>query len=151
MQLNNSIHTTLVMKKEDSLFHCPSVPFERSIHSKGIFPEVQKVIEEYFDQQHAEEVPSEDLGKSQDQVLYLPIHVMHKESSTTSKVRAVFDASVTTSTGISLNSTLMVGPTVHPPLIDVLVRFRNHRTAMIADVSRMYRAVLLTDADKDLH
>ena len=37
--------------------------FERSMHSKGIFPEVQKVIEEYFDQQHAEEVPPEYLEK----------------------------------------------------------------------------------------
>ena len=30
--------------------------FERSIHSKGVFPEVQKVVHEYFDQQHAERV-----------------------------------------------------------------------------------------------
>ncbi|XP_064396444.1 uncharacterized protein LOC135343372 [Halichondria panicea] len=125
--------------------------FERSIHSKGIFPEVRKVIEEYFDDQHAEEVPTDDLEKPQDKVFYLPIHVVHKESSTTTKVCAVFDASATTSTGTSLNSTLMVGPTVHPPLLDVLIRFRNHRIAMIADVSRMYRAVLLTDNDKDLH
>ena len=125
--------------------------FERSIHSKGIFPEVRKVIEEYFDDQHAEEVPTDDLEKPQNKVFYLPIHVVHKESSTTTKVRAVFDASATTSTGTSLNSTLMVGPTVHPPLLGVLIRFRNHRIAMIADVSRMYRAVLLTDHDKDLH
>ena len=79
------------------------------------------------------------------------MHVVRKDSSTTTKVRAVFDASAATSTGISLNSTLMIGPTVHPPLIDVLIRFRNHRIAMIADVSRMYRAILLTEADKDLH
>ena len=125
--------------------------FERSIHPKGIFPEVQKVVQEYFDQQHAEEVPQEDLEKPQNQVFYMPMHVVRKDSSTTTKVRTVFDASATTSTGISLNSTLMVGPTVHPPLIDVLIRFRNHRIAMIANVSRMYRAILLTEADKDLH
>ena len=63
----------------------------------------------------------------------------------------MFDASAATSTGVSLNSTLMVGPTVHPPLVDVLIRFRSHRIALIADVSRMYRAVCLTEADKDLH
>ena len=125
--------------------------FERSIHSRGIFPEVQKVIQEYFDQYHAEEVPPGDLEKPQNQVFYLPIHVVTKESSTTTKIRAVFDASAITSTGISLNSILMVGPTVHPPLTDVLIRFRNHRIAMIADVSRMYRAILLTEPDKDLH
>ena len=63
----------------------------------------------------------------------------------------MFDASAATSTGISLNLALTVGPTVHPPLIDVLIRFRSHRIAMIADVSRMYRAVLLAKPDKDLH
>ena len=125
--------------------------FERSIHAKGLFPEVQKVMQEYFDLQHAEEVPPEDLDKPPDQVFYLPMHIVCKESSTTTKMRAVFDASATTSTGISLNSTLMVGPTVHSPLINVLIRFRGHRIALIADVSRMYRAILLTEADKDLH
>ena len=99
--------------------------FERSIHIKGLVPEVQKVMQEYLDQQHAEEVPKADLDKPKDEVYYLPIHVVTKESSTTIKVRAVFDASESaatcTSTGISLNSTFMVGPTVHLPLVDVLM------------------------------
>ena len=77
----------------------------------------------------------------------MPMHVVCKESSTTTKIRAVF----TTSTDVSLNSTLMVGLTVHPPLINVLIRFQNHRIAIITDVSRMYRAILLTKPDKDLH
>ena len=67
------------------------------------------------------------------------------------KVRAVFDASAKSSNGVSLNDTLLVGPTVRPPLIDVLLRFRLHRVALVTDVSRMYRAVLLTESDKDLH
>lgn len=127
------------------------VSFERSIHAKGLFAEVQKVMEEYFEQVHAEEVPPADLEKSHEEVFYLPIHIVFKESSTTTKIRAVFDASAATSTGISLNSTLMVGPTVHPSLVDVLIRFRCHRIALIADVSRMYRAILLDEGDKDLH
>ena len=45
----------------------------------------------------------------------------------------------------------MVGPTVHPPLIDVLLRFRYHRVGFSADVSKMYRAVKLATEDKDLH
>ena len=79
------------------------------------------------------------------------MHVVHKESSTTTKLCAVFDASAKTSTGTSLNDTLLVGPTVHPPLVDVLIRFRSRRVALIADISRMYRAVLLAESDKDLH
>ena len=48
----------------------------------------------------------------------MPIHVVYKEASTTTKVRAVFDASAKSSSGMSLNDTLMVGPTVHSQLVD---------------------------------
>ena len=120
------------------------------MHAKGSFSEVQKVIDECLVNDHAEEVPMSDLEKPVE-VFYLPVHALHKKSSTTTKVRAVFDASASTSSGISLNDTLMVGPTVHPSLVDVLIRFRTHRTALIADVSRMYRAILLTSSHKDLH
>ena len=45
----------------------------------------------------------------------------------------------------------LVGPTVHPPLIDVLLRFRLHRIALTADISMMYGAMELADQDHDLH
>ncbi len=60
-------------------------------------------------------------------------------------------ASAKSSTGTSLNDTLLVGPTVHPPLIDVLLRFRTHRVALTTDVSKMYRAIELTMDDRDVH
>ena len=125
--------------------------FERMMHAKGHFEEVEKVIDEYFVNKHAEPVPQADLEKPPSEVFYLPMHVVRKELSTTTKLRAVFDASAKTSTGTSLNDILLVGPTVHPPLVDVLIRFRSHRIALIADVSRMYRAIRLSDTDKDLH
>ncbi len=63
----------------------------------------------------------------------------------------MFDASAKSSSGVSLNYTLLVRLTVHPPLIDVLLRFRFHRIALTADVSKMYRAVELTETDRDFH
>lgn len=42
---------------------------------------------------------------------------MRKDTSSTTKIRAVFDASAKTSSGTSLNDTLLVG-TVHSLLID---------------------------------
>ncbi len=116
------------------------IQFERSLHSKGLFPEVKAVIDEYFDMRP---VPESDLDKPTQQVFYLPIHAVMKSSSTTTKIRA--------STGVSLNDNLLVGPTVHSSLMDVLLRFRFHRIALIADVSRMYRAIELVSEDKDLH
>ena len=63
----------------------------------------------------------------------------------TTKIRAVFDASAKRSTGISLNDTLLVGPTVHSSLIDVLMQFRLNRIALTTDISKMYRV------NRDLH
>ena len=124
---------------------------ERSLHAKNQFDEFGSVMREYLDMGHAEQVPPSDLEKPQHQVFYLPMHAVRKDSSTTTKIRAVFDASAKSSSGVSLNDTLLVGPTIHPPLVDVLLRFRLHRVALIADISKMYRAIELTESDKDLH
>ena len=124
---------------------------ERSLHARSQFAEVDAVIREYFDMGHAEPVPAVDLRKPECDVFYLPIHVVRKESSSTTKIRAVFDASAKTSSGVSLNETFLVGPTLHPPLVDVLLRFHSHRIALTTDVSKMYRAVGLVESDKDLH
>lgn len=96
---------------------------ERSLHFKGQFEEVNAVMQEYLDLHHAEPVPVADLQKPNELVYYFPIHVMVKESSTTTKIRAVIDASAKSSIEISLNDTLMIGQTVHSSLFDVLLRF----------------------------
>ena len=99
------------------------------------------MMEEYFEMGHAEPVPLADLEKLEQETFYLPMHAVRKESSSTTKIRVVFDASAKSSASVSLNDTLLVGPTVHSPLIDVLLQFRFHRVALTTNVSRMYRAV----------
>ena len=81
------------------------------------------------------------------------MHVVRKDSSMTSKVRIVFDASAKTASGASLNDQLLVAPMVHvhPTLSDVLLRFQCHKVALTADVSRMYQAVLLHESQHNLH
>ena len=91
---------------------------ERSLNGRWKFPEFDTVMTEYFDLHHAELVPPKDCEKSADRVFYLPMHAVYKSTSTTTKVRAVFDASAKSVSGVSLNDTLLKGPTVHPPLID---------------------------------
>lgn len=124
---------------------------ERSLRTKGQFQDFAEVIDEYLQLNHAELVPTADLERPREDVFYLPMHAVVKESSSTTKIRAVFDASAKSSSGVSLNDQLMVGPTVHSPLVDVLLRFRRHRVALTTDVSRMYRAVLLPEHERDLH
>ena len=124
---------------------------ERALRSRGAYDDFHLVMEEYFEKDHAELVPADELEKPTSEVFYLPMHAVYKESSNTTKVRAVFDASAPSSSGISLNSKLLVGPTVHSSLVDVLIRFCLNRIALTTDVSRMYRMVLLEESDKDLH
>ena len=75
---------------------------------------------------------------------YLPMHGVLKESSTTTKLRVVFDASAKTTNSISLNGTLLVGPTLHPKLDHILLRFQTYLVAITGDISKMYREVQLT-------
>lgn len=72
---------------------------------------------------------------------YLPHHPVFKMSSTSTKIRVVFDASRKTNTGASLNNTLMVGPKLQGDLIDTLLRFRSHSVAFCGDLVKMYRQV----------
>ena len=85
---------------------------ERTLHARSQFDEFGKVMKEYFDLDHAELVPPEDLNKPVHDVFYMPMHAVKKEASTTTKLRVVFDASMKTSSGVSLNDVLMVGPTI---------------------------------------
>ena len=126
---------------------CRFLALEGSLHRKDKFHEVDAVVQEYLTLGHAEIVLIEDTDKDPSAVFYLPMHVMYKDSSTTTKVRAVFDASAKSASGVSLKDTLLVGPTVHPPLLDVLLRFRMHCVALTTDVSKMYRAVELVPSD----
>ena len=124
---------------------------ERSLTQRNKFHEFQTVMRDYMELGHPESVPSIDMYKPPEEVFYLPMHAVYKESSITTKVRAVFNASAKSSTGVSLNDTLLVGPTIHPPLIDVLLRFRSPHIALTADVSKMYRAIKLIEEDQNLH
>lgn len=104
-------------------------------------------MQEYLDLGHAEPVSSSGLEKPPEHVFYLPMHAVKKDSSTTTKIRAVLDASAKSSSNTSLNDILLVGSTVHSSLVDVLLRFRLHRIALIADISKMYRGIELVEAD----
>ena len=92
---------------------------ERTLRAKDEFETFDSVMQEYLGIKHAELVPTADLEKPTHSVFYLPMHAVKKESSTTTKVRAVFDASAKSSSNASLNDTLLVGPTIHSSLVDV--------------------------------
>ena len=79
---------------------------KRSLRCKGRLEEFKQGVAEYFNMVHAKVIPEEDLNKPVAESFYLPMHGIEKSSSSTMKLRIVFDASARTSNGNSLNETL---------------------------------------------
>jgi len=123
----------------------------RSLERKGSYADFEKALGEYELLGHAEPVPLENLRKPECETFYLPAHGVVKNSSTTTKLRIVFDASAKSSTGVSLNDILLPGPNLYPLLTTVILAFRTHPIALCADISKMFREVGLHPEDRDLH
>ncbi|KAH8295521.1 hypothetical protein KR054_000641, partial [Drosophila jambulina] len=81
---------------------------------------------------------------------YIPHHCVFKPTSTSTKLRVVFDASCQTTSQKSLNDLLMVGPTLQPDLYVLLLRFRTYRYVITADVVKMFRQVLVDVDDRKI-
>ncbi len=124
---------------------------EQSLLKKGKWQQFQDVVKEYMDLGHAEPVPDNELKLPDSQVYYMPMHSMVKQSSSTTKLRVVFDASAKTSSGHFFNGTLAVGPTLYPPITDILMKFRTYPIALSGDISKMYRAIQLSPEDRNFH
>ncbi|KAL4147805.1 hypothetical protein QTP88_002154 [Uroleucon formosanum] len=80
---------------------------------------------------------------------YIPHHAVHKESSLTTKLRVVFDASCKTNTGISLNDVLLKEPCIQEDLVCIMARFRTYKFVLSADIAKMYRQIWLSVPNKD--
>jgi len=110
--------------------------------------EYTNFMNEYIEMGHMKEVQSEVEPPTTS--FYLPHHAVQKESSLTTKIRVVFDASAKSSSGVSLNDILMHGPTVQADVFTILTRFRRHQYVLTADIEKMFRQVALDQRDWNL-
>ncbi|XP_044012689.1 uncharacterized protein LOC122855396 [Aphidius gifuensis] len=86
---------------------------------------------EYESQGHMVKAsPVEDHSKC----YYLPHHSVIKESSTSTKLRVVFNGSQKTNTGESLNDNLYEGPKLLNSLVSVLTQWRKSRFVFSCDI-----------------
>lgn len=83
-------------------------------------------------------------------VCYLPHYGVLKESSSTTRLRVVFNGSWSVSSGNSLNQNLLVGKNLLPALSDVLSRWRWHKYVLVVDVEKMYRQINVHEEARDL-
>ena len=80
---------------------------------------------------------------------YLPHHGVFRHDKLTTKLGVVYDASAKTD-GPSLNDCLYTGPNFGQNILDILLRFRLHRVALIGDVEKAFLMVSVADCDRDV-
>ncbi|KMQ90246.1 hypothetical protein RF55_10018 [Lasius niger] len=119
--------------------------FLRNQEFSNQYKEFMRVYEELG---HMKRVKPE--AQKQERVCYLPHHGVLRESSTTTKLRVVFNGSWTPTSGSSLNQHLLVGQNLLPALTDVLLRWRWHRFVMVTDIEKMFRQIMVHPLDQDL-
>lgn len=81
---------------------------------------------------------------------FLPHHGVVNESSSTTKLRVVFNGSAKTDSGVSFNDLQYTGPNLQDELVSILLRFRQHNVVLCADVEKMYRMVLVEPSQRSL-
>ncbi|XP_036322206.1 uncharacterized protein LOC118736226 [Rhagoletis pomonella] len=102
-------------------------------------------MQEYIQLGHMSQIKDIDLNFPH---YVIPHQCVLRPDAETTKLRVVFDASCKSTTHVSLNELLMVGPTIQPELFTTLLRFRCRKWAITADITKMYRQVAISDDDK---
>lgn len=92
-----------------------------------------------------EQIPDDKINEAPS--YYIPHHSVLRDSSLTTKLRVVFDASCATTTGKSLNDILLNGPSIQDELICIITRFRTQKYVMSADIENIYRQIWMAEKD----
>ena len=92
----------------------------------------------------ADKLPKKD-GST---VHYLPHHAVIRKDKTTTKLRIVYDASARAN-GPSLNDCLFSRPKLNQSMLDIILRFRSYKVALVADVEKTFLMVSVCEQDRD--
>ena len=115
---------------------------------KDLLREYDELIRNQVALEIVEEVPANS-NPATWKVHYIPHHPVIRRDKETTKVRIVYDASARKS-GPSLNDCLHSGPSLIPKIMDILVRFRFHKVALVSDVEKAFHQVSIAPEDRDV-
>lgn len=114
----------------------------RLLKNNTLYEDYKKFMQDYLNSGHMSEI--KNVSQTQN-AYYIPHHCVIKPDSTSTKLRVVFDASCKTSSGKSLNDTLLIGPKLQNDIFDILLNFRIHKIAFTADIKQMFRQILVNE------
>lgn len=103
------------------------------------------IMERYVDKGYCRKLSKEEVAVTNKRTWYLP-HFGVYNPNKPGKLRLVFDAAAE-SQGVSLNSALLSGPDLSQPLVTVLMKFRQRRIGVCADIVEMFHQVGIRDED----
>lgn len=106
-------------------------------------------LKEYEKMGHMSRI-NPDLDLPGEICVYLSHHAVIRESSSTTKLRVVFNASLKTNSGYSLNDVLKIGPKVQKDVFDMVLRLRTYPILIVADIEKMYRMIWIDKSHRKL-
>ena len=112
-----------------------------------ILQEYDNVIRKQMKKGIVEVVDDNETGIGR--VRYLLHHAVIRRDKSTTKVRIVYDASAKDD-GPSLNVYLYTGPALVQKILDILIRFRCHRVALIRDIKKAFLMLLIQESERDV-
>ena len=116
------------------------------IKDKGLAAIYKSVIDTYVSLKHARKLTKAEIDAGPNgRTWYCPHHPVFNPNKP-GKCRVVFDLSAEYK-GVCLNDVLMRGPDLLTNLIGILLRFRQHRVAVVADVEKMFHQVRVRPSD----
>ncbi|XP_058816823.1 uncharacterized protein LOC131680122 [Topomyia yanbarensis] len=120
----------------------------RLVRNPDLKKQYIEFMREYRDLEHCHEIIEANDPPNQKNY-YMPHHAVLRPSSSSTKCRVVFDASAkSSSSDLSLNDVLLIGPVVQNDLYTIMLRFRKYKIAFSADISKMYRQILVAPDDQ---
>ena len=128
----------LSLKRLKGLLH-------RLKQSPAIFQQYDSIIRDQIEQGIVE--PAVDSGNL---CHYLPHHAVVRNDKTTIKLRIVYDVSARERDGALLNDCIHRGPKFNQFIFDILLRFREFKYPLTADLEKAFLQVSMTSADRDV-
>jgi len=104
------------------------------------------IIEDYVNKGYARKITPEEASAPSTKPWFLPHHPVRNPNKP-DKVRIVMDAAAKCD-GISLNDKLHTGPDLLNSLVDVLLRLREQRVGLTADIEAMFHQVQVIEEDQ---
>ena len=122
----------------------------RRPQSEEITQEYDAVIQDQLDKGIVVKVEnSETSHPGPGRTHYLPHHSVIRRGKETTKLRVLYDVSARMNGNPSLNDCLYSGPSLLPSIADVLMRFRFHKVALVADMEKAFLMVSISPSDRD--